>query len=126
VVESELQQRQHRTLGGRCTYWTNRCGGSLPSDYKPRLLETRNSATHEGLNLSRSQAEDAITVATEIVAQAHPLPVATMSRHLLVSSADGGGKLRQERSASGIRPSITTRTKPPHQANPITTSRVAA
>jgi hypothetical protein len=62
-IDSELQHRQHRTLGGRCGYWVNRCGGCLPNDYRPRLIETRNAATHEGLSVSRPQADEAITVA---------------------------------------------------------------
>lgn len=81
-IESELQLRQHRTLGGRCAYWVNRCGGGLPNDYRPRLIETRNSATHEGFNVTQPQAEEAISVASEIVAQAHPLSVVTDGSHL--------------------------------------------
>jgi hypothetical protein len=76
-IESELEQRQHRTLGGRCAYWVTRCGGDLPDDYRSRLIVTRNAATHEGLSVSCQQADEAITVASEIVAHAHPLPVAT-------------------------------------------------
>lgn len=72
-IEGELQQRQHRSLGGRCSYWVNRCGGDLPDDYRSRLIDTRNAATHEGLAVSRSEVEEAIKVATEIVEQAHPL-----------------------------------------------------
>lgn len=33
-IESELQQPRNRTLGGRCAYWTDRCGGKLPRDYQ--------------------------------------------------------------------------------------------
>ncbi|MEA2446242.1 MAG: hypothetical protein QOJ12_3538 [Thermoleophilales bacterium] len=71
--EHELQRRQYRTLGGRCSYWENHCGGELPDDYRSQLIDTRNAATHEGLAVSRSAAEAAIAVATEIVVTAHPL-----------------------------------------------------
>jgi hypothetical protein len=73
VIEAQLQQRSHRTLGGRCSYWENRCGGQLPNEYRPRLIDTRNAATHEGLTVTRPAAEAAITAATEIVEHAHPL-----------------------------------------------------
>lgn len=72
-IEHELQSRQNRTLGGRCSYWENHCGGQLPEDYRSRLIDSRNAATHEGVAVSRSEVENAIAVATEIVSTAHPL-----------------------------------------------------
>jgi hypothetical protein len=65
--------RQHRTLGNRCRYWVNACGGALPTDYRSRLVGRRNAATHVGQILPEDDVRDAIAVAAEIVAQAIPL-----------------------------------------------------
>ncbi|OHU66362.1 hypothetical protein [Mycobacteroides chelonae] len=67
--------RKHRMLGRRCAYWIHNCGGALPNNYERRLLDQRNAATHTGYAPSERDVRDAIAVATEIVAQAAPLPV---------------------------------------------------
>jgi hypothetical protein len=71
-IEAVLQR--HRMLGRRCAYWLDHCGGSLPTDYRLRLLERRNAATHSGRTPREDDVRDAIAVASEIVFQAYPLP----------------------------------------------------
>ena len=61
-------------LGRLSKYWIEQCSGTLPTDYKARLIDKRNSATHLGSQLSEADARDAITVAREILSQATPLP----------------------------------------------------
>lgn len=65
--------RRHPGLGGRCGYWVRDCDGTLPSDYRSRLVERRNTATHEGERLSENDVRDAIAVATAIVSQVTPI-----------------------------------------------------
>ncbi|WAJ47952.1 hypothetical protein OK015_28795 (plasmid) [Mycobacterium sp. Aquia_216] len=71
-IDGEL--RAHRMLGKLCEYWTRDCGGTLPLNYRSRLIERRNAATHAGSHLPEADARDAITVAREILVQASPLP----------------------------------------------------
>lgn len=63
-----------RMLGPRCRFWQESCAGSLPTGYKVRLLDRRNRATHSGAGFSEADVRDVIAVATDIVAQAIPLP----------------------------------------------------
>ncbi|MEE6140421.1 hypothetical protein SKC41_29425 [Mycobacterium sp. 050128] len=71
-IDGEL--RAHSMLGRLCGYWTRECGGTLPLDYRTRLIERRNAATHAGSHLPEADVRDAITVAREILVQATPLP----------------------------------------------------
>jgi hypothetical protein len=64
------QTLRRRTLGQRCRYWLDQCDGTLPDRYRERLVDIRNDATHTKRSVSRTQANDAITVAAEIVAAA--------------------------------------------------------
>jgi hypothetical protein len=73
-IESILDR--HMMLGKRCQYWITQCGGVLPADYWSRLIRPRNSATHTGRTPSEPEASEAIAVATKIVAQAFPVPLA--------------------------------------------------
>jgi hypothetical protein len=59
--------RQHRTLGNRCRYWVNACGGALPTDYRSRLVGRRNAATHVGQILPEDDVRDAIAVAAPVL-----------------------------------------------------------
>lgn len=72
-VNSQLNA--HRMLGKLCSYWINTCGGSLPENFRQRLIERRNAATHAGMQIPKADVQDAIAVAREIVEQATPLPV---------------------------------------------------
>lgn len=65
---------KHRMLGNRCTYWIEKCGGTLPSNFRARLIDRRNNATHAGHSLPEADVRDAIAVAADIVGQARPLP----------------------------------------------------
>lgn len=69
------QLNAHRMLGKLCSYWTNDCGGSLPVNFRQRLIERRNAATHAGVQIPEADVQDVIAVAREIVEQATPLPV---------------------------------------------------
>ncbi|WP_396911598.1 hypothetical protein [Mycolicibacterium sp.] len=69
------QLRAHRMLGKLCSYWTEECGGALPDDFRQRLIDRRNAATHAGARIPEADVHDAIAVAREIVEQATPLPV---------------------------------------------------
>lgn len=71
-IDQEL--RKHSMLGRLCRYWIDHCAGTLPADYKMRLIDKRNAATHAGAHLPEADVRDAITVAREIVEQAQPLP----------------------------------------------------
>lgn len=71
-VDKELDANS--MLGRLCRYWIERCGGTLPVDYRDRLIKRRNAATHAGAVLSEADARDAIAVAREILDQATPLP----------------------------------------------------
>lgn len=73
AVEEDLSRPRRRTLGERCQIWIKECNGTLPSAYRQRLVDTRNDATHIKKSVTRAEAKDAIRVAVEIVAQAHPL-----------------------------------------------------
>ncbi|PJE00949.1 MAG: hypothetical protein CK429_35915 [Mycobacterium sp.] len=64
---------RNRGLGLKCRYWVRDCGGQLPPDYKTRLVDRRNAATHAGLALPEADVRDALTVARDIVEQALPL-----------------------------------------------------
>lgn len=71
-IDKELDDNS--MLGRLCRYWIKRCGGTLPIDYRDRLIKQRNAATHAGAVLSEAGARDAIAVAREILDQATPLP----------------------------------------------------
>lgn len=72
-IESIL--RRYRMLGKRCAYWIDECGGTLPTDYRARLVDRRNDATHAGHTFPDADARDAIAVAADIVEQLRPLPI---------------------------------------------------
>jgi hypothetical protein len=71
-VENEL--RRNSMLGRLSNYWTEQCGGTLPTGYRTRLVDRRNAATHMGSQISEADARDADSVAREILYQATPLP----------------------------------------------------
>ena len=74
LSDREIDQTLHRrTLGQRCRYWLDECGGALPDGYREQLVEIRNDATHIKRSVSRTQANDAIAVAAEIVAASDSL-----------------------------------------------------
>jgi len=59
-------------LGRRCTYWVRRCRGALSTNYRSRLIDRRNAATHSGHTVLEDEVRDAIAVAAEIATQAIP------------------------------------------------------
>lgn len=71
-IDREL--RANSMLGRLCAYWVRECAGTLPTDYRARLIDRRNAATHAGAQIPEPDVRDAIAVAREILDQATPLP----------------------------------------------------
>jgi hypothetical protein len=49
-------------------------GRPLPDNFQTDLVDKRNDAVHEGAEISRAEARDAIAAALSVVEEAFPLP----------------------------------------------------
>jgi hypothetical protein len=73
--ERDKLLKQHQTLGGNATL-LGKLGDGPPAGFKEELVQRRNEAVHEGIELKYDEWEAAFRQALALVQKAFPLPTA--------------------------------------------------